>query len=269
MNDAASAAAPWIENLARLGYASKGVVYTIIGSLAAAAAFGAGGSDRDSSSAFRFISEQPFGRVLILIVALGLLGYAAWRIISAITDGERRGSDAKGLAIRAGGFFRGVVYVFFTIEAVRFAMGGSSGGGSDQNAEHWTARLMNAPFGRWLVVIAGAGVAGYGVYQLSRAWRSKLGKQLRLSWVKDDFKRRLVAISRFGIASRSIVFMLIGFSIARAAWQMNPDAAQGTGESLQQIGNVSQWLLGLVAVGLIAYGVYQFVNARYRAIVAV
>ena len=269
MNNAASAAAPWIERLARLGYASKGTVYTIVGALTAAAAFGRGGSGKDSSSAFRFISGQPFGRALIIIVALGLLGYAAWRIISAITDGERRGSDAKGLAVRAGSFFRGVVYVFLTIEAFRMAAGGSGGGGSDQNAEHWTARLMDAPFGRWLVVIAGAGVAGYGLYQMSRAWRSKLGKQLRLGWVKDDFKKRLVAISRFGIAARSIVFLLIGFSIARAAWQRNPDAAQGTGESLQQIGGFSQWLLALVAIGLIAYGVYQFLNARYRAIAAV
>ncbi|HEU4521462.1 MAG TPA: DUF1206 domain-containing protein [Thermoanaerobaculia bacterium] len=269
MNQAASAAAPWIERLARLGYASKGLVYTIIGGLTAAAAFGRRGTDSDSNAAFRFILEQPFGRVLILVVALGLLGYAAWRIIAAITDGERRGSDAKGMAIRAGSFFRGVVYVFLTIEAARLAMGGSGGGDSDQSTEHWIARLMAAPFGRWLVVIAGAGVAGYGVYQLYRAWHSKLGKQVRLTWVTAEFKRRIVAISRFGIAARAVVFLLIGYSIARAAWNRSPGEAQGTGESLQQIGAISQWLLAVVAIGLIAYGIYQFVNARYRAIAAV
>ena len=269
MNQAAAAAAPWVERLARLGYASKGVVYTIVGALAAGAAFGHGSARSDSDGALRFIAGQPFGRVLILIVAVGLLGYAAWRIVGAITDAERRGSEPKGLAIRAGSFLRGAIYVFLSIEAIRLAMGGGGGSSGDQNAEHWTARLMAAPFGRWLVVLVGAGVAGYGLYQLYRAWHAKLGKKVRLQWVTDQFKKRLVAISRFGIASRAIVFILIGVSIARAAWTMNAEDVQGTGESLQQIAGLSPWLLALMAVGLISYGIYQFVNARYRTIDAV
>lgn len=267
MPDAAAAAAPWIERLARLGYASKGAVYTIVGALTAAAAFGRGGSGGDSRSAFTFIVDKPFGRTVMAVVALGLFGYAAWRIISAITDGEGRGSDAKGLAIRAGSFFRGAVYVFLAIEATRLVLGSGSGGrGSDQNARHWTARLMDAPFGRWLVVAVGAGVAGYGIYQMYRAWKAKLGKQLRLPWTTDRFRARLVAISRFGIAARAIVFLLIGFSIARAAWERDPAEAQGTSGALQQVGALSQWLLVAVAIGLVAYGIYQFLNARYRTI---
>jgi hypothetical protein len=268
MNQTAAAAAPWIERLARLGYASKGLVYVIVGGLTAAAAFGSGGNDADSNKAFRFIAEAPFGRILVILVALGLLGYAAWRIINAIKDGERRGSEPKGLAIRAGGFFRGLVYVGLSYEAIRLAMGGSGGQGSDQNAEHWSARAMNAPFGRWLLVIVGLGIAGYGMYQMYRAWKAKLGKQLRLGYITDDFRRRLVAISRFGIAARSIVFLLIGYSIARAAWTRNPEAAQGTSGALQQIASLSQWLLALIAIGLVSYGVYQFLNARYRTIQA-
>ena len=267
MNEAAAAAAPWIERLARVGYVSKGLVYTIIGSLTAAAAFGHGRSRGDSSAAFRFILEQPFGRMLIAVVALGLFGYAAWRIISAVTDPERRGSDAKGLAIRAGGFFRGALYATIAFEALRLALGRSGGGGgSDQEAQHWTARILNAPFGQWIVVAVGAGIAGYGVYQLYRAWQSKLGKQLRLHWVTDEFTRRLVSISRFGIAARAVVFLFVGLSVARAAWQRDPEEVHGMGGALRDVGAFSQWLLIVVAIGLVAYGVYQFVNARYRRI---
>jgi hypothetical protein len=258
MTDAATAAAPWIEKFARFGYASKGVVYSIVGALAAATAFGLGGTRGDSAAAFRFIREQPFGRILLLVVAIGLFGYASWRIISAISDAEDHGDDAKGWAVRAGSFFRGIVYVFLAIEAIRLTRGASGGGGSDQNAQHWTARLMEAPFGRWLVVMVGAGIAGYGLYQLSRAWRSKLGRQLRT--------RKLVGVCRFGIAARAVVFLFIGFSLARASWQRDPSEAQGTSGALNEIASYSEWLFVLIAVGLIAYGVYQFINARYRVI---
>lgn len=259
---------PWLEHLARLGYASKGVVYTIIGALTAAAAFGRGGNEADSGTAFAFILDKPFGKMLMAIVALGLFGYAAWRIIGAISDGERRGADAKGLAIRAGSFFRGAVYLLLALEALRLALGKSGGGGSDQTAEHWTARLMNAPFGRSLVLAAAASIAGYGLYQMYRAWKSQLGRKLHLPWTTGRFRHRLVAISRFGIAARAVIFLLIGFSIARAAFVRDPDAAQGTRGALQQVGAMSEWLLGLIAIGLVAYGVYQFLNARYRTIEA-
>lgn len=258
MTDGATSAAPWIERFARFGYASKGVVYTIIGSLAAATALGLGGTGGDSAAAFRFIREQPFGRSLLIVVAIGLLGYAGWRIISAISDAEDHGADAKGFAIRAGSFFRGVVYVFLAFGAIQLARGQSGGGGSDQNAENWTARLMHAPFGRWLAVLVGAGIAGYGIYQLIRAWKSKLGKQLRT--------RKLVGVCRFGIAARAVVFLFIGYSIARAAWQLDPSEAQGTSGALKEIASYSEWLFVAIAVGLVAYGVYQFVNARYRVI---
>jgi hypothetical protein len=117
---------------------------------------------------------------------------------------------------------------------------------------------MDVPFGRWLAVIAGAGVAAYGLYQFYRAWKSKLGKQLRV--------RRFVGICRFGIAARAVVFLFIGMSIARAAWQRDAGEAIGTSGALRDISSYSEWLFALVAVGLIAYGVYQFVNARYRTI---
>lgn len=256
--------------MARVGYASKAAVYMIIGLLALGTAFGSRGRTGDSREALRVIANQPFGRMLMWVVAAGLLGYALWRISSALYDSERRGSDAKGLAIRAGSFIRGGAYSLIAYEAMRMATRSSSGGqSSDAKAQHWTGRLMDAPFGRFLVIAAGLVIAGYGFYQLYRAVASKLGKHLRLGSMQDTPRRAVIAISRFGIGARAVIFGLIGYSIGKAAFARNASEARGTGGALRDIASYGQWPLAIIGAGLIAYGIYQLVNARYRIIQAV
>jgi hypothetical protein len=252
-----------IEKLARLGYASIGVVYMIVGALAAAAAFGRGGATGGQQSAFRMILQQPFGRVALGVIALGLLGYVLWRFLSALTDSEHRGSDAKGLALRATSIGRGIVYAGLCVEVVRLMMNGRSGSGGDQKAKHWTAALMEQPFGPWLVGLVGLGIVVTGAYQLYAAWDSKLSKRLSLGRMDDRVRRKVVAISRFGIGARGVVFFVIGGSLVLAGVKHNPNAARGTSGALSAL---PQPLLALVGVGLIAYGVYALVNARYRRI---
>ncbi|MGZ8868032.1 MAG: DUF1206 domain-containing protein [Thermoanaerobaculia bacterium] len=259
-------AAPWVERLARLGYASIGAVYIIVGILAAGTALGRRGRTTDSRSAFNVIMQQPFGRTLMWIVVAGLLGYAIWRFSSAFLDSERRGSDPKGLAIRAGSFFRGAAYCGIAIEAMRIATRSSKGGGSDSSAEHWTARLLAAPFGRVLVIAAALGIAGYAFYQLYRAWSSKLGKQLHLGSLSQGVRRAVIAISRFGIAARAVIFLMISVSIGEAALDRNAEQADGTAGALREIASYGNTVLAIIAVGLISYGIYQLLNARYRTI---
>lgn len=260
--------APWLERTARLGYASKGLVYTIIGLLTAAAAAGLGGKTADRHDAFTFILRQPFGRFLLLVIALGLMGYAIWRVVSGIFDSENRGSGAKGLALRAGSFIRGLFYGVVAIEVLRIMTRQSRGKSSDAQARYWVAEGMDKPYGRWIVGLAGLFVLGYGLYQLSAAVRSKLSKQLRLGSLRPEIRSKVVAISRFGVGSRGIVFAIIGVSILNAAIRQNPDAARGTTGALKQLaaqpfGSV---LLAIIGIGLAAYGVYAFTNARYRVI---
>jgi hypothetical protein len=253
-----------IEKLARLGYASIGVVYMIVGALAAAAAFGrGGGATGGQQSAFRMILQQPFGRVALGVIALGLVGYVLWRFLSAFTDSEHRGSDAKGLALRATSIGRGIVYAGLCVEVVRLMMNGRSGSGGDQKAKHWTAALMEQPFGQWLVGLVGLAIVVTGAYQLYAAWDSKLSKRLSLGRMDDRVRRKVVAISRFGIGARGVVFFVIGGSLVLAGVKHNPNAARGTSGALSAL---PQPLLALVGVGLIAYGVYALVNARYRRI---
>ena len=273
MGDAANAArqafapvAPWVERLARVGFAAKAVLYTVVGALALRAAMGAGGRTTGSKGALSTLVHQQFGAVLLVVIAAGLFGYAAWRLAEAILDPEHRGHDAKGLALRISFAARGLFHAALGVQALRLAMGSASSG--DQATEEWTARLLDAPFGGWLVVIAGASVAGYGLYQLYRAWVAKLSKQLDLSRLSREAGSWLIKVCRMGIGARGIVFTVIGAYLVRAGIAHNANQAADTGEALGVIGSqpFGEWLLGAVAVGLIAYGAYDVVQARYRVI---
>jgi Domain of Unknown Function (DUF1206) len=252
-----------IERLARLGYASIGIVYMIVGGLAAAAGLDRGGSTGGQKSAFLVILRQPFGRVALAVIALGLVGYTLWRLVSAATDSEHRGSDAKGWALRAASAGRGLVYGAITVEVISLIVNRRGGSGGDRETKHWTARLMEQPFGPWLVGAVGLGVVAYGAYQLYAAWDSKLSKRLSLGEMDDRVRRKVVAISRFGIGARGLVFFVIGGSLVVAAVKHNPDAARGTSGALASLPDP---MLVVVGIGLAAYGVYALVNARYRRI---
>ena len=255
-----------VERLARLGYASIGVVYMIVGGFAVAAGLGRRGSSGSHNDAFAFILHQPFGKFILALIAAGLLGYTLWRFVSAVTDNENRGSDAKGIGVRVASFGRGLVYAVMAVEVIRMILkGGGGSGGGDQQAQHWTARLMDAPFGRWLVAAVGLGVVIYGAYQLYAAWDSKLSKRISLGDIDGRVRRKVIAVSRFGIAARGLVFFIIGGSIVMAAVRHNAQAAHGTTGALQEL---PLPLLVVVGFGLAAYGVYCLVNAKYRKITA-
>lgn len=254
-----------IERLARLGFASVGAVYMLIGFLAAAAGLGQGGQTTGHHGAIEYAMHKPFGKPLLVVMILGLAGYSLWLFASAFADSDRRGSKPKGLAIRAGAFFRGLIYTGFIIEIIRLLTRGGGSGGEDQKAKHWTAVLMEKPFGPWLVGAVGLGIIGYGAYQLYRAWESKLSKRLHLGEMKPQTERKVVLISRLGIGARGIVFVVIGGSLVIAAMRHNPNAAHGTSGAL---GEMPAPMLTAIGIGLMAYGVYAFANARYRSIKA-
>ncbi len=261
-------AAPWIEGVARAGYAAKGVVYLMIGTLAARAAFGAGGRATGSGGAMSTLVDEPFGRVLLGLLAAGLAAYALWRAFSAVVDPENHGHDAKGIVTRIAFGLSAIVHGGLAVEAVRLATGG--GGGGDDGAEHWTARILGAPAGPWLVGAAGLALAGYAVWQLRRAFASDVAKRIHLERVDPDHRRLVERAGRFGLAARGVVFGVIALFVLRAALEYDPSEAGGVGQALawlarQPWGNV---LFAVVAVGLAAYGFFQLVKARYRVISA-
>ena len=262
VREGATEASPWIEGLGRFGYAAKGVVYLIVGGLAVQAALGQGGQTTDQRGALSHIAEAPFGRSLLVVVAVGLLGYALWQIVRAALDTEHKGSDAKGALVRA-------VYAGLAWSALRMAMGVSSGQGSTEKAQGWTALLMDQPFGVWLVGLLGAAVVLNGLYQFYRAFKSSLTEDLSLTDVGAEHRDLITRAGRAGYAARGVAFVMIGGFLVSAALHHNPGEAQGLDGALATLANqpFGPYLLGLVAAGLAAYGVFALVEARYRRMV--
>ena len=255
-----------LESLARLGYASKAVIYGIVGILAILTAARRGGTVTDTDGALRVVLTQPYGRMLLLVLAVGLLGYAAWRVLDGLVDPDRDGTTAIGLITRFGNALRGCVYGALGVEAFRLLRGlGRSNG--DQ-AELWTARILEVPFGDVLVGVTGAIVSVYGVSEVIQSLRGRHDAKLDWSPIPRDVRPALERISRFGVAVRGGLLSTLGVFLVRAALTHDPNQAAGSRESMLRLGGVfeGRWFLGVVAAGVIAYAVDQAVHARCRRI---
>jgi hypothetical protein len=263
---AAHESAPWVQRLARMGYAAKGIVYVIVGFIAADAAFSPAENVEGTHGALSTILRQPFGKVLLGIMALGLAGYVLWKMVQAVMDPEHKGNDARGAVHRIGFVISAVLYGALTLEAVRMLRGG--GGGESNGAQHWTAMVMDKPFGRIVIGLVGAGIAGYGLYELFQAFKSDIAKKLNLEGSPVATRRRVVAVGRAGMAARGVVFGIMGWLVMKAALRYDASRAEGLQGALVTLRQAAYgpWLLGLVALGLIAYGIFQLVKARYRVI---
>ena len=257
---------PWVERLARFGLAARGVVYTVVGVLAVQAAFFGRGTTTDTRGALQKIAEQS--RVLLALVAVGFIGYAIWRFAQALLDPEHKGSDMKGLAKRAGMFGIGVIYSGLAVAAFRVLMhdpAGASSGGQQKIA----ASVLDKPFGRWLVALAGLAVIASGVQQVYKAWKKSFQKKLMMGEMDENERRLALRTGQLGLAARGVVFFLAGGFLVQAALRYDPSRVRGLKGALETLASQPHgpWLLGLVALGLVAFGAYSFLEARYRRIV--
>lgn len=264
-------AAPGIVLLARAGYAAKGIVYVVIGALAARAAAGSGGSTTDQRGAIRTLGDGPFGKVSLAVIGVGLLGYALWRLIAAATDAEADGTNPTSIGKRLAQAGRGMAYGALGLFALRALAGRDDGSGGAGQTRHWTARLLDLPFGRALVVALGLGVIGYAAYQVFRASGDKVKKHLDLAEAGPGQADWIVKLGRFGIAARAVVFAVLGGFLVKAGLQHDASEAGGIAQSLDTVAGApfGRVALGIVALGFVAYGVYQLATARYRHMRAV
>lgn len=261
-------ARPWVRTLARLGYATKGVVYTIIGVIAALAALRGGGETTDSHGALEEIVRRPYGHVLLVVVAAGLAGYALWRLTQAVLDTEDKGSEWKGLAVRAGYACIGFVYFGLGYSALSLTLGGDAGDSSDEKSRYWTATFMVLPFGRLLIGLGGLGFIGFGLWQCYKAYKRKFRKKMKRVELGEGADRFITRVGQFGFASRGVVFGVVGVFLIQAALRARAHEARGLAGALRALEEqpAGPWVLGVVALGLVAYGLLMFALALYRRI---
>lgn len=255
-----------LETLARLGYASKAAIYAIVGVLAILTVSSRGGRITDTSGALRVVLTRPFGEASLFVLAIGLCGYATWRLLDAAVDPDRHGTSAHGLITRIGNAIRGCIYGAVGLEAFRLLRGlrGSSG----NEARMWTARILGWPFGELAVALAGGVVAIYGISQIVQGIRGRHDAKLDWSAIRSDMRPAVQNICRFGVAVRGGLLVTLGVFLVRAAWRHDPNQAVGSRESMLRLAGLveGRWFLALIAAGVLAYAVDQAVHARCRRI---
>jgi hypothetical protein len=262
--EAAQEASPWVDRFARFGYATKGLVYVVVGALALGVATGVGGRTTDPPGALQEIGAQPFGRVILGFVAVGLAAYALWRLFQAVADPDREGRDASGIAARTGHVAAWLGYSVLAFTAGQLVVT-SGGGGSPKD---WTASVLSLSFGWVLVLGVGIGVAVYGLHQLYQAHQAQFEEHLKRGQMRKWVESLITQGGRFGLAARGVVIGIAGGFLIEAALQFDSEEASGLGGALQTLLRepFGPWLLGVVALGLVAYGLLMLAVARYGRI---
>jgi hypothetical protein len=255
-----------ISALARVGLVAKGVSYGIVGLLALALALGQGGKATSRSGALATLARTGYGKVLLVLLACGFAAYALWRLAEAIFDSDDEGDDAGALAKRAGAFARGAIYVGLVYTALKLLAGSGSHGSQNAKTHHATAQVLSWPAGRWIVALAGFGVAAAGLFNGYRAVTRSFAEHW--TGASAAAKRWGTRVGVVGLAARMVVFVLIGIFLVKAALDYNPKDAVGLDGALQRLASHSYGhvLLAIVAIGLVAYGAFCFVDARYRKV---
>lgn len=255
----------WITHVGRVGAAAKGLVYITVGLLAAQVAWLGHGRTGGSRAALRFIAQQPFGQVLLGVIIGGLVCHALWRLLEAFTDVEGRGTDAKGLALRARSLIIAIIYGGITLGAVKILLGSSSKSSGDGPAQDWTAHILEQPFGAALTMVIGAAVVAGGAYKIWSAYQRKFEKKISLSELSTTARKWVCRICVFGLGARGLVFVLVGLFLIQAGLHSNAQKAHGLSGALDSLQEqpYGRWLFGIVALGLAAYGIYCCVRARY------
>jgi hypothetical protein len=261
----AAAQSDWIERAGRVGLVAKGVSYALIGLLALQVALGQRGSTEDRQGVLSELASEPWGAAALVALAVGFGAYALWCLANGLFDRQREGRDASGLANRAKSLGLAVLYGATAVAAVMLLRSASaSGSGSDEQEE--TARVLEWPAGRWIVLAVAAGFLGYGLYNAYRGVTTGFRDALKEHEMSEAVRPWAIGSGVVGLTARGAVFAVIGVFLGKAAIEYDPDEAVGIDGALLKVAEqpYGQVLLGLVAAGLVAYAVYCAVEARYR-----
>jgi hypothetical protein len=260
-----SEARPAIKWLARLGMGCAGLLWIVVGALAVQVALGTGGETTDKTGALQEIAEQPLGTALLVVVAIGFAGYALWRFVAGALGSKLETNEDMNWAKRLWYFARGAFYAFLCYTTVSVLVGsGSSSGGEQQQTE----AIFDLPAGRWIVGAIGLGLAAWGLGSAYRALSRNFKDDLHTERMSATGRRWATRAGFVGYLARAVVFLVAAWFIVKAAVEYDPDEAVGLDGTLHRLAQESYGpiLLGVVAAGLIVYGLFYFVRAAYREV---
>jgi hypothetical protein len=254
-----------VEWLGRTGLVAQGTIYALVAVLALQVAVDGRDSSAkpDKEGALQLVAEQPFGKVLLALLAAGFAAYALWRLAQAVVDREGQGSDAKAMGKRFGYLCLGAWYALLTVLAVERLLGGDGGTGSDQEK---AAGVFRLPLGREIVLATAAGFAVAAGWNVYRALGGDLDRHLRTQEMTETERNAAVAVGAAGHLARGVVFGVIALFLAKAALDYSPQEVRGLDGALLELAQQPYGgaLLAAVAVGLFAFAVWCWVQARYR-----
>lgn len=265
----------WYAVLARAGLVAKGMSFALVGALAIKLALGDGGKATSRQGALQTLAHHTFGKIVLTLLAFGFAAYALWRFVQAFAEhGDRSRGEAEGAAKtwakRTGYVGRGVIYAGLAFTAVKILAGSGGGQSQSRQAHHTAAAMLSWPAGTWIVGGIGACIVGAGLWNGYRGLTRKFEEKWRTGRMSGAARRWGSRVGVVGHLARAVVFGLIGVFVVKAALDYDPKKAIGIDGALQKLANASYgpYLLGLTAAGLVAYGLFCFVDAAYRDVSA-
>ena len=259
-----AAANPQLELLERLGYFVRGLLYSVMGVLALRIALGIGGGQAtDLSGSLVYLIGNPFGKVVLIVAIVGLAAYSLWGFIRAIYDPLHRGSNASGYMARLGFVTSALSYLAIVIFALQIFMG--SGGASGDSTQKTIASVLTKPAGGWLTILIGLIAVGVGIGQFVEAYRATFARDLKGAEMTASERNLAVKLGRFGMFSRGVTFLVIGWFLIQAGLHNDASQVQGFGGAFlfllsQPYGHI---LVGVIALGFVALGLHSFACARW------
>lgn len=255
----------WLELLARAGFIGYGIVHLLFAWLALQIAFGTSPDDGDQSGALRTLSAQPLGKFLVIAVAVGLLAMAIWQALEAAV-GHRAERGKERVMERVASAARTIVYLYFAWTAFKVFSDASSNSADQQEA--LTGKLMTSSGGRWLVGLAGLVVAAIGIGLVIYGARKKFEKHLKTGEMSTKTRQLARRLGMAGYIAKGVAYGIAGLLVIVAAVNYDPEKARGLDAALHTLREQSygSFLLALVALGIAAFGVYCFLQSRYRKV---
>jgi Domain of Unknown Function (DUF1206) len=249
--------------LGRAGFLARGIMYIVIGWIALQIAFGHSRQQADRTGALHELSSTPFGQVALWVLVIGFFGMALWRLAEAAWPATAEGRKATK---RVASVVKAVIYAVLGYGVLKYAIGLGAPQSSNKQSVDLTATLLREPGGQALAVVAGLALIGGGLYLGYQAWREKFRKDLQLGELTTRTRKIIEWLGRAGGIARGIVFITAGVFLVVAGVRSQPGQAKGVDSALRELAATpaGPWLLALVAIGLIMFGLFSCCEARFR-----